>query len=66
MLIRFVLLLQLRVTMRYLKDVLQMRFPQLRARVAAAEAEVRAREVNIPLKRSSRCRPAEPQWCKYW
>jgi len=39
------MLLQLRVSMRYLRDVLQMRFPQLRARSAAAEAEARAREV---------------------
>ena len=42
------LLVQLRVTMRYLKDVLQMQFPQLRARAAAAEAEARAREVGFP------------------
>lgn len=39
------MLLQLRVSMRYLRDVLQMRFPQLRARSAASEAEARAREV---------------------
>ena len=45
-----VLMLQLRVSMRYLRDVLQMRFPQLRARAAAAEAEARAREVRL-----SRC-----------
>lgn len=38
-------MLQLRVSMRYLKDVLQMQFPQIRARAAAAEAEARARQV---------------------
>ena len=42
-----VLMLQLRVSMRYLRDVLQMRFPQIRARAAAAEAEARAREVGL-------------------
>ena len=42
-----ILLVQLRVTMRYLRDVLQMRFPQLRARAAAAEAEVHARQVIV-------------------
>ena len=40
-------MLQLRVSVRYLRDVLQMRFPQLRARAAAAEAEAQAREVPL-------------------
>ena len=36
--------------MRYLKDVLQMEFPQIRARAAAAEAEALARQViQLPL-----------------
>jgi len=39
------LLLQIRLGVRYLKDVLKMKFPELRARAAAAEAEARAREV---------------------
>ena len=42
-------MLQLRVSMRYLKDVLQMQFPQMRARAAAAEAEARARQVWMQL-----------------
>jgi hypothetical protein len=37
--------LQIRLGVRYLKDVLKMRFPELRARAAAAEAEARRREV---------------------
>lgn len=42
-----IVVVQLRMSMRYLRDVLQMRFPQLRARAAAAEAEARAREVAL-------------------
>ena len=42
-------MLQLRVSMRYLKDVLQMQFPQIRAHAAAAEAEAQARQVWMRL-----------------
>lgn len=42
------LLLQIRLGVRYLKDVLKMKFPELRARAAAAEAEARAREASLP------------------
>lgn len=41
-------LLQIRLGVRYLKDVLKMKFPELRARAAAAEAETRRREVSSP------------------
>ncbi len=37
---------QIRLAVRYLKDVLKMKFPELRARAAAAEAERRQREVR--------------------
>ena len=38
---------QIRLGVRYLKDVLKMQFPELRARAAAAEAEARRREVRL-------------------
>ena len=38
-------LLQIRLGMRYLRDVLKLRFPELRARAAAAAAAVAEREV---------------------
>jgi hypothetical protein len=40
---------QIRLGVRYLKDVLKMKFPELRARAAAAEAEARRREARIHL-----------------
>ena len=36
--------MQIRLGVRYLKDVLRMKFPELRARAAAAEAEARQRQ----------------------
>ena len=41
------LCVQIRLGVRYLKDVLKMKFPELRARAAAAEAERRQREVRL-------------------
>lgn len=40
--------MQIRLGVRYLKGVLKMKFPELRARAAAAEAEARRREVGYP------------------
>jgi hypothetical protein len=39
---------QIRLGVRYLKDVLKMQFPELRARAAAVEAEARRRQVLLP------------------
>ena len=45
---------QIRLGVRYLKDVLKMQFPELRARAAAAEADARRRQVR-PLLTLSFC-----------